>query len=219
MRRSYPFLGIQAVIAKGAVILLCLYATSARAEFFFGGAVGANFPFDLDDVQLTTKESGVSLTDIKLEDSFAYGGKIGYFFTSIKWLGFELEGYTSNPNIAQQGIGIVGLPVDLNGADLQVATAAINLALRYPFKRFEPYIGLGPAIVYAKVSNSGNSVEAVAPGLNVVAGSRFFLFDWLALYTEYKFNYAKFDFENNDIQLQAGYRANHVHAGVSFHFK
>jgi len=76
-----------------------------------------------------------------------------------------------------------------------------------------------PDMVYAKVSNSGDSVEAVAPGLNVVAGSRFFLLDWLALYTEYKFNYAIFEFENNDIQLQGTYRANHVHAGISIHFK
>ena len=211
--------GIWSVLGPGAVALLFLYTTSAQAEFFFGGAAGGNFPFDLDNVQLSTQGLDVPATDIKLDSSFSYGAKIGYFFSPIKWLGLELEGYTSNPNIAEQDIGIAGIPVDLNSADLQVATGAVNLAIRYPLKWFEPYIGVGPAVVYAKVSNRGDSVEAVAPGLNVVAGSRFFLLKWVALYTEYKFNYAEFDFENNDIKLKATYRANHVHAGISIHFK
>ena len=211
--------GIWSVIGPGAVLLLFLYTTSAQAEFYFGGGGGGNFPFDLEDVQFSTQGLDAPATDIKLDNSFSYGAKIGYFFSSFKWLGLELEGYTSNPNIPEQDIGIVGIPVDLNGADLQVATGAVNLALRYPFKWFEPYIGVGPAVVYAKVSNRGDSVEAVAPGLNVVAGSRFFLLKWLAFYTEYKFNYAKFDFENNDIQLNATYKANHIHAGISIHFK
>lgn len=157
--------------------------------------------------------------DIQLEDSITYGGKIGYFFSSLEWLEFEVDAYNSNPNIAGQTIPIMGIPIDLSGADLQTTTAAVNLLGRYPGKRFEPYLGAGPALYFAKVSNRGDTITPVVSGLNVVAGARYFLLDWLALFTEYTFNYAEIEFEDDAIRLQATYRANQIHGGMPLHFR
>ena len=113
-----------------------------------------------------------------------------------------------------------GVPINLSGIDLAVTTAAANLVARYPGKRFEPYIGVGPGVFIARISRGGsNSETAVVPGLNVIGGGRIYLTDWLALFTEYKFNYAKFDFDNGVIGFQGTYLANHVHGGISIHFK
>jgi opacity protein-like surface antigen len=211
-----PFSSIFVILVTLALIL---FSAPASAEFYLGGAIGGNFPLDLSDVQFSAVGGSASSTDIKLEDSLAYGAKAGYFFPFFKWVGVEAEAYTSNPNIAAQNIDIMGLPISLNGADLQVVTGAFNLVARYPGERFEPYLGAGPAVIYSKISNAGESFSTVVPGLNVVAGTRFFLFDWLALFTEYKFNYAKFDYDDNSISLKGTYRANHVHGGISIHFK
>ena len=194
-----------------------LFPTLSRAEFYFGGAIGGNFPLDFSDVQLNAVNNPP--IDLQLENSLAYGGKVGYFFPSLKWLGVELEAFNTNPNIKQQVIMVNGFPISLAGIDLAVTTAAVNLVARYPGNRIEPYIGVGPGVFVARISRGSNSETAVVPGVNVIGGGRVFLTDWLAFFTEYKFNYAKFDFDNGTIGFDGTYIANHVHGGISIHFK
>ena len=206
------------VILIAAVFVLCLSTNSSRAEFYFGGAIGGNFPLDFSDVELNSINNPP--IDLSLENSLAYGGKAGYFFSSLKWLGVEVEAFNTNPNIKQQVIVVNGVPINISGINLAVTTAAVNLVARYPGKRFEPYIGAGPGVFIARISQGGvNSETAVVPGVNVIGGGRVYLTDWLALFTEYKFNYAKFDFDNGAIGFQGTYIANHVHGGISIHFK
>ncbi|GKS58587.1 hypothetical protein YTPLAS18_21140 [Nitrospira sp.] len=199
------------------VSTLALFSTASWAEFYFGGAVGGNFPFGLNDVKL--KSVNNQPVDIQLEDSLAYGGKAGYFFSSVDWLGVEVEAFNSNPNFKPTTVTVGGFPVNVGAIDLRVTTAAANLVARYPGNRFEPYIGIGPGAFVARISRGGNSQTSVVPGLNVIGGGRFYLTDWLALFTEYKFNYARFDFDEGAIGFQGTYLANHVHGGISFHFK
>ena len=206
-------------IISSVLLIGIVGASVSHAELYFGGSVGGNFPFELSDVQVKLAGQTAQESDISLENSFAYGGKIGYFLSSFKWLGFEIEAFDSNPNIADQNIGIEGLPLDLGGADLRVVTAAFNVIGRLPLNRFEPYIGAGPAVYFSEITSGNQSAAAVVPGLNVIAGTRFFLFKYVALFTEYKFNYAKFDFEDDNIQLQGTYMANQFHGGLSIHFR
>ena len=221
MMKNLVQMGLRVVSRSTFVIailsMFILPSSASGGEFYFGGAVGGNFPFDLNDVKLKTVNNPP--IDIELEDSLAYGAKAGYFFSSAKWLGIEVEGFNSNPNIKPVTVNIGGFPVNLGGIDLRVTTAAANLVARYPGNRFEPYIGIGPGAFIARISRGGNSQTSVVPGLNVIGGGRFYLTDWLALFTEYKFNYARFDFDENTIGFQGTYLANHVHGGISFHFK
>ena len=219
-RRRVGFgLSVRRTIMTGAFLFLILSSAPCRGEVYLGGAIGGNFPLDLSDVEFTGLGLNISSSDIQLEDSLSYGAKVGYFFPSLKWLGIEAEAYNSNPNIPQQTISVMGIPVNLEDTDLRVTTAAFNFVARYPGSRFEPYLGIGPGVFWAELSNRGESVTAVIPGLNVIAGTRFFLTKWLAFYTEYKFNYAKFDFETDNVTFRGTYRANHIHGGISLHFK
>ena len=230
MKRSFAGesrLRVSIVILVAATCMLFLFSTSSRAEFYFGGAIGGNFPLDFSDVELTGVGAGASSTDLSLEDSLSYGGKVGYFFPSVNWFGIELEAYNTNPNINQQQVTVVGtvlgIPINgtgtIAGADVRIITGAANFVARYPGNRVEPYIGVGPGVFFAEVSSGGTSDTVVVPGVNAIAGARFFLADWVALFTEYKFNYARFNFDGPAVGFKATYLANHVHGGISFHFK
>ena len=62
----------------------------------------------------------------------------------------------------------------------------------------------------------GQSDKDVAPGLNALAGLRYFATDRIAFFAEYKYNRAAYDFPDA-IRLKADYSANHFLGGVSFH--
>lgn len=165
MRRGLRWTCRSAVVIA-VVSTLALFSTASWAEFYFGGAVGGNFPFGLNDVKL--KSVNNQPVDIQLEDSLAYGGKAGYFFSSVDWLGVEVEAFNSNPNFKPTTVTVGGFPVNVGAIDLRVTTAAANLVARYPGNRFEPYIGIGPGAFVARISRGGNSQTSVVPGLNVI---------------------------------------------------
>ena len=145
------------VILTGAVVALMLSPALSRAEFYFGGAIGGNFPLDFSDVELNAINNPP--VDLQLENSLAYGGKAGYFFPSLKWLGIELEAFNTNPNIKPQVIVVNGVPLNLSGINLAVTTAAANLVARYPGELFEPYIGVGPGVFIARISRGGSKLR------------------------------------------------------------
>ena len=73
----------------GALLMVMFSGNFASAEFYIGGQIGGNFPLDFSDVEFSAGGVNGQSTDIELEDSLAYGGKIGYFFSSLNWLGVE----------------------------------------------------------------------------------------------------------------------------------
>ena len=61
------------------------------------------------------------------------------------------------------------------------------------------------------------------PGLNLLGGIRGFVTDSIALFFEYKFNYAKFNLRTKIFNLPYGfegtYSTNMIAGGLSYHFK
>jgi len=184
--------------------------------------VGYTAPYDLTDIQGTGGASGVSLSDLTLKDSVAYGGKVGYFFPGVNWLGVETELYNTTPHVKQQsatasGFGISVPSGTLPGFNLRVLTWGINAVVRYPGKTFQPYAGVGLGVFFANASFQGQSDSETAPGLNALAGIRMFATDHLALFAEYKYNRATFNLPNA-IGFEADYSANIFIGGVAYHF-
>jgi opacity protein-like surface antigen len=66
----------------------------------------------------------------------------------------------------------------------------------------------------------------VTTGLNLIAGTRFFITPYMALFTEYKYTRATLEFDKAFVDKTFGpvggfigdYRAQHVVFGVSYHF-
>jgi opacity protein-like surface antigen len=109
------------------------------------------------------------------------------------------------------------------GIHLGVTNVGANVLFRYPGTTFQPYLGLGPGILIARL---GRSVETesdtqVSVGFNFLTGVRAFVTPNVALFTEYKFTDAKFDFNGafgSFGGFNSTYRAHQLFVGVSYHF-
>jgi opacity protein-like surface antigen len=198
-----------------------LLSSSAFGEMYAAGMAGYTAPDDLTDVKGTALASAFSVSDLALQSSVAYGGKLGYFFPAVNWLGVETEVYNTTPHVKQQPATISGfgmsLPGTLTGFHLRVLTWGMNAVARYPGKTFQPYAGVGLGLFFAHATFRGQSDDDTAAGLNVLAGLRLFLTDHVALFGEYKYNRAAFSF-TNAIGLQADYSASIFMGGLSYHF-
>lgn len=210
------------------------------SETYVAAFGGYTFGGKFSDVEGTGLLSGANLGDRDLADSGVYGGKIGHFFGDrMDWLGVEMEAFNTTPHVEQQGLQ--------PGSHLRVTTLAFNLigrlkfgceaktertesrtegAIRYEtryereFCRLQPYAGVGLGVFFANLSNNGTSVsDNAVPGFNALAGVRYYFTERIALFGEYKYNWAALELTNGGIGgFQGDYRANHVVGGLSFHF-
>jgi opacity protein-like surface antigen len=215
--------------------LIVLASATARSEFYVAGQGGISLPGSFSDVQGIGQRfggAGFKSSDLDLATSPLYGAKVGYFFPGLNWLGFEGEYFYTNPHIKQQPFSVttpsgqkfdrIG---DKPGAHTRMSTAALNIIVRYPGKRFQPYIGVGPAMYWARIAgseiqtinNQPLSASDSSLGLNVLVGARFFLTKHIAFFGEYKYNRASFEFTSN-AQFKTDYSANNLAVGVAVHF-
>lgn len=191
---------------------------------------------------------GTTVSDQSLKTSFMFGGKIGHYFSRARWIGIEAEVFYSNPHIKQQNITFRtdnpitftpsgGGPITtfppgefpvgvVPGVNFHVLTIApLNLMLRYPGNRLQPYIGVGPGIFIARlkdpsVTQGDNSQSSTKLGLNTLIGVRYFLARHVSAFAEGKYNYVRFNFEENPnfFGFNATYSPINVAFGVSYHF-
>jgi opacity protein-like surface antigen len=183
---------------------------------------GLTSPERLQDVRGAGNLSTLKLTDLILARSTILGAKLGLFPSPKSWVGVETEFFYTNPHMKQQDITFSGAvptaTINFAGAHVRMATWALNLIARYPGERFQPYAGVGFGIFWARISGPDVGTSAdTSPGLNALGGMRFALTEHLALFGEYKYNRATFDF-GKDVALHALYQAHHFVGGLSLQF-
>jgi len=209
------------------VFLYCMLAIGSallipgisQAEIYLAGMGGFSFQNDFTNVTSTGFFSEIPLRDANLKSSWMAGGKMGFYMPDYNWFGFETEGFLTEPEFQpwiDQGVG----------AKLHVITWAFNALIRYPGKRFQPYLGVGGGLFFAEIDTDlpGPSVsDNWVPGLNLLGGVRGFLTDSIAIFAEYKYNSVKLDLQTNIFNLRYGFEGTYstqiVAAGLSYHFK
>jgi len=191
--------------------------------------------------------SGTEISDQSLKSSFLFGGKLGHFFRRYKWFGIEAEVFHTTPHIKQQPLTLTApSPVtftpsgggppqnignqfstagDFQGAHFRVITLApLNLVFRYPGNRLQPYVAIGPGIFFGRISTpvtSGpDSQSSTTLGLNTQVGLRYHLTRHVSMFGEWKYNYARFNFKENDnfFGVKSTYSMNHFAFGLAYHF-
>lgn len=211
-----------------AVVLIGAFSETARAEIYIAGEAGAAFPFDLRHVSGTGAIHGVDVGKLDLADTGLYGGKLGYFFDDKgrQWLGVEVEGFADNPHVKQQAVSAAGVQATAGalgaGAHVRVVTMAFNIVARYPRGPVQPYVGLGLALVNAKVSGPNLSASNSSPGLNLLAGLKVAVTERLAIFCEGKYTYTSFQFEDaglTGVGIKGIYAAPAVVGGLAWHFR
>ncbi|MDH4081768.1 MAG: porin family protein [Nitrospira sp.] len=208
---------------------LVLFSRPAQAEWYVAGQVGANLPADLSNVQWSSGGASVSGNDLELQTSLVYGGKIGYYFEPVKWLGIETEVFNATPHVKQQDWIIGGIPLapalglpTIPGIYNRVLTwAPINLVVRYQAGAFEPYAGVGLGVFFSHLSASDFSSSSTDVGLNTQVGLRYRITSAIAMFGEWKYNWANIGHDNlsgTGLNVEADYRAHNFVVGVGYHF-
>jgi opacity protein-like surface antigen len=212
---------------------IVVHPTEGYFAAFGGYTFGGKF-----DAESTGVLNGVSFGNGSLANSAVVGAKAGGFFPeSLNWFGVEAELFNTTPHIEQQGPAA--------GSHMRVTTLAINAIARAQFAcekkhldteqvterfafqyvtefcRLQPYAGVGLGIYWVDISNSSFAAHAnFVPGFNALAGLRYYITDRIAMFTEYKYNRATFNFAG--VQGLAGfegvYSVNHLVGGISYHY-
>jgi opacity protein-like surface antigen len=213
------------------VLLMGLYAggSEARAEWYVGGDIGGVFPNSLSNIEgtgtaLGLPAAGTRFNDLKTSAGTSIGLKVGHYFPSIPWLGVEGNLQASFFKIKGQVFNGTGPALIVTSATTEgtarVYAPSLNLMVRYPGERFQPYAGVGPALAIIKTFDDGSTSANV--GLNLMAGMRFFLKHDLSLFTEYQYLRTTFESDqalSSTLGVKGDYSASHLLVGLAWHFE
>jgi len=221
------------------LVPIVLFGPQAYAETYVAGQFGVALPSiggGLTDVDLTgVFPAGSTMSDRALKTSALYGAKLGYFFPQAPWFGIETEIFNTTPHIKQQSTTILVPPSPtvtggtatgtLSGDHFSVLTwAPLNLVFRYHKTRLQPYVAVGPGIFFGRVESIAAGFEgsqsSTKLGLNTQVGFRYFITRHVTAFGEWKYNYARFSFEENSTQFgfNGTYNMNMVSFGIGYHF-
>jgi opacity protein-like surface antigen len=226
-------------ILFGAIILTCAFQpvlspSMTLAESYVAGTFGVTMPQSLSN-GVTTQDGigGLDISDQSLKSSLNVGAKLGHYFSKARWLGVETGVSYTTPHIKEGSLTFTGpggsLPSPTFSGIHQriVIWDVVTFMLRYPGNRFQPYVGVGPALFFASLNGPtappGQSATAI--GLNAEAGARYFITRHWALFGEGTYNRARLSYSSNDSNPAAdpfGFRATYsaftASIGVSYHF-
>lgn len=182
------------------------------------GQVGPTFGDRLKDVQGTGSLASLTAPDFDLQNSVAYGMKLGYF-PGERWFGLEAEAFNTTPHVKSMDVNGAYVP----GIHFRVTTVGLNLIARYPGRTYQPYIGIGGGVAIGHVGNSPTTTSDTdtTAALQLLAGLRAFVTSRVAVFTEYKYTDATFRFDGAFGSIggfQADYGAQHLMFGLSYHF-
>ena len=111
------------------------------------------------------------------------------------------------------------------GAHFRVLTLApLNFVFRYPGNRLQPYIAIGPGVFFGRISTAvttgPDSQSSTTVGLNTQVGLRYHLTRHVSMFGEWKYNYARFNFKENEnfFGVKSTYSMNHLAFGLAYHF-
>lgn len=207
------------------LIALVAQAVPVQAEPYLAGELGLSVPGSLSHVRFTDLPAGSNTAPLDLKTSVLFGAKAGYFFESARWLGVEFETFVTHPDIKQQrrSLNVIGQEpagTEIPSEDFRVIVTALNMVVRAPMGRFEPYGGIGPALFVAKREFGGDSTTSKSIGLNTQLGLRVFLTEKIAVFGEWKFNLTDMSFERLSVlpAMNAVYTSNHYVIGAGYHF-
>lgn len=242
-----------------AVALVALVAGAVQAEMFVEGYIGGNWAANAPD-EMTI--GGVFRPSYPghIDPAFQGGLKVGAWFDRtgvlsginfpawMRYFGFWLDFSYHTLNAPQRVFSIAGNPVGTYWTEGAVATLAFMFAARYgffpdaevPFGRLQPYVAVGPAIMFSwrqPTINFGvppffqydyQSRSATNAGLAVEAGLRWMALKNVSLDVSFKYRYFNpvYSWSGNDSFFGAGFidhlRPNFnlfsLQVGAAYHF-
>jgi opacity protein-like surface antigen len=217
------------------VCFLLIFPTVTWAEWFldvYGGEAStqdASVTAEITSYGLLMATTTKSHTEkVDFDTSFTVGGRLGYWFEKLPWLGFSLD--------------LSYFKAEGEKAEFDVIPLSLLLMLRYPLLKGEnfpkgklqPYAGVGPSYFFTdsrvnfrpalQDSVSGSSGEI---GLDVRAGLAWQFHKHWAIFGEYRHTDVKIDFTQEDFlplfsgtdeSMKTHLNTNHFALGISYRF-
>jgi hypothetical protein len=224
-------------VITGLLVLLVpivLFAPQAYAETYVAGQVGMTFPQALRNGEVTQHGGGsVDLSDQPLKNSLMLGAKLGHYFTKTPWIGIETGLSFANPHVKEGSLTFSGPGGSATFNDLpglshrMIIWDVATLMFRYPGHRLQPYVGVGPALYFARLKGPeappGQSATTI--GLNAELGARYYITRSWALVGEMQYHRARLGYisnDDNDLADPFGFRATYsaltFSLGLSYSF-
>ena len=190
-----------------------LLPLTARAEGFIELRVGGSFTDD-NDVKLSVPGASVEFST-EYEDSLTGGGRAGYWFDSLPWLGLAADVSYFAPDDDTGGPEYDVIPL----SPLLMLRVPISTSQEFPNGRVQPFLGVGPGIFIAIADfGSGGDDETVEVGADLHAGLNFQVTPLISLLAEYRFTYVEPEFHIQGVDVEPELATHHIGAGVGFHF-
>ena len=199
------------------------FTAPSKNKWFLDLYLGGVVPED-GDVDAEAEPFGVKIKDsannVDYDNTYTFGGRAGGWAPKSRWFGLALD--------------VSYFKLDADGIETKVFPVSGLLLFRYPGKRLQPYLGIGPGLFVSDIEvdiqlageNKKFSGTSVDVGLDTRAGLAWRLFRHFAIFSEYRFTY--FEGSYDDKVSAAGTKTkvnidttNYVHhflLGLSYRF-
>jgi len=188
-------------------------------DYYLSGFGGYSFPMNTD----LSFQGSTLIPDLKLDNSLAFGGKIGMWFTAPrKTLGFDIGVEADAMNFNPDTPGTLELNATYFGLHV-LARVPIGVTRDLPNGRWFPYIGAGGGGQRVTFQAPGTTKgRTTAPAFQGFGGVKLFVTKHIAVFGEGKFTYAShtFEFQNGPNTAEFGLTVHALHGvgGLSVHF-
>ena len=215
------------------MVPIVLFAPNAYAESYVAGQFGVTLPQSLSNGKVTQDGfGGLGLSDQPLQRSAMLGLKFGHYFSKARWLGIETGFSYTTPHLKQGSITFSGpggstpSPI-LSGLHHRVITLDMDVIFRYPGYRLQPYFGIGPSILMARLRGSDGATgqSSTALGFNAEGGVQYYLTRQWTLFGEAKYTRARMNYSSahsddtaDPFAFRATYSVLALSVGIGYHF-
>jgi opacity protein-like surface antigen len=202
-----------ALVLAAVAWLLVLANARADAEIsldaYGGYSITGNQSIDVKNGQSFT------LNDVDVDNSWVVGGRIGYWFRSLPFLGLALDGSYFRP--------------DFSVLDLKVGDVAPLLMLQIPIPVIKPYLLAGPAVFITEAKDTrgvfgrpGEKDTDYPIGVKAGGGIRLSLLPFLGIFAEYQFTHFSPEYQFEGLgarrKVETDVNTHHIVGGVSLRF-
>jgi opacity protein-like surface antigen len=217
---------VAGLIAAGALSqeeAKSIRATLARGGMFADIYFGASMPQD-EDLHMRSSGFGVVAestdADVSYDASFTSGIRVGYWSKKRLWLGLAMD--------------VSYFKMDSDKKDITLYPISTLLMLRLPKRRFQPYVGIGPALFVSKMkftvdlselSSGGTGTfndTSFDVGLDARAGLAVAWYGNTGIFAEYRFTHHSAEFDDTlagvKVDVETDSNTHHFMVGISYRF-